>query len=292
MRKTIFETIEDLYDINEELIHLQQIFYNHQILKYDPYQNMISIHDFANIFFNQWEGAFTYIDIDTFIEKLNANDFYSISSDDYLQIYEGKKIETIAFGNAEFFINIYMFCAEKILDCTKKHGAKVDDFCEDLFLKFKYNIDILLNHISAKVIEIDEHKYAVIPNDDAVSAVVESNKDEGTRKSILIYNHFSLKGDLDGKATILRKLFIDVDGKGQRSEATEDFRFIVNKADIRHNNADSKQGNVVTTGMNSEQIEDLYDMTYRLYIAGKLTDEYKNELKDKVTQLKKKAKLC
>jgi len=290
VRKTIFETIEDMYDIKGELVQLQQIFYRIPALKYSTYENMISIHDFANLFFNQWSGAHTHIDIDTFIAKLNNDDFYSITNYDNLILIIGKKLETVAFGNAEFFYNIYMFCIEKVFDCAKENGDEAKEYYTDLFLKFKYNIGILLDHISARVINIGEHKYAIIPNDEVVSAVVEGVEDEGTSKSILIYNHFSMRGNLDEKATILRKLFLDVDGRAQRSEATEDFRFIVNKADIRHNNADSKQGNVITTGMTSEQIEDLYDMTYRLYIMGKLADEYKNEIKDKVTQLKKKTK--
>ncbi|MEI8198748.1 MAG: hypothetical protein WCG21_01700 [Eubacteriales bacterium] len=291
MRKTIFETIEDMYDIKGELVQLQQIFYRIPALKYSTYENMISIHDFANLFFNQWSGAYTHIDIDTFVAKLNSDDFYSISNYDNLILFGEKKLETVAFGNAEFFYNIYIFCEEKVFECAKEHGDEVKEYYTDLFLKFKYNIGILLDHISARAINIGEHKYAIIPNDEAVSAVVEGTGDGGTRESILIYNHFSMRGNLDGKATILRKLFVDVDGTGERSEATEDFRFIVNRADIRHNNTDSKLGNVITSGMNNKEIEELYDMTYRLYIAGKLADEYIGNLKDKITYFKKKSKL-
>lgn len=285
VRKNIFDTITSLYDIREEITQLQILFYKGYIIQY-PGDNNATMYYLASDRFNHWSGASTCINLDAYISKLNTVSAYRIFDYDFLPINDNEDIEEIAFGNVEFYLNMFEFCKKELTMYAKLCDTEPEEFYTDLFLKFRQNIEVLVDHMSAKIVTIDKDKYVIVPNDEAVTTVVEGINDEGTKKSLLIYNHFSMKGDLDGKATILRKLFVDVDDTGNRSEATDDFRFIVNEADVRHNNTGKKKNRALIGGMDEKQVEELYDLAYRLFVCGKLADEYKGELKSKVAILK------
>ena len=100
-------------------------------------------------------------------------------------------------------------------------------------------------------------------------SVAQSVSEELSYK-ILEYNHHSLKGNIEGKKSILLKLASKLEPKRkilQSIDSTLDKNLFLsfNKFNIRHNNCDNSDESNYTTqfaNLNNEEQEELYDWTY------------------------------
>ena len=89
----------------------------------------------------------------------------------------------------------------------------------------------------------DEDKYILVQKNVAASAVVEL-VDYDLAKEIIRYNHFVLKGDIKSKRDILKNMAHAIEplrsdlNRNNLSTIGNDFFYLVNNMDIRHNNCD------------------------------------------------------
>lgn len=109
---------------------------------------------------------------------------------------------------------------------------------------------------------------------------------------ILAYQHRSLRGDLEGKKTIILKLVGELEPmrgqvKSVSGKLADDLFYLVNNANMRHNNftLGSKKYSKVFSGMGKDELESWYDRIYELCITAFPLLEY-SEWKDEVDQLK------
>jgi len=287
MRRSIHEIILGTFNIRDELQRLDTLFYVKKTvpISINTGYCMVTMFSFVNDCFNMWPFTGTCIDLAEYVKKLNAdNDYYRLDFDFSSIDFENEELLEIAFGNVEFYYNMHKFI-KYIMDSNIEFCSHEGDFDLGLFRKMGSVLDIVIDHINAKAVELEPHKYIIIPNNEEVIAAAECVENLETSKIILKYNHFKTKGDLEAKKSILRHLFIDIEKKGARSVPMDDFCFILNEADIRHNNS-GKKGKSITTGMTEDQIEEVYDVAYRLYLMAKLDKEYKDIIKSQVTEYK------
>lgn len=206
-------------------------------------------------------------------------------------------------------------------DFEESHGI---DFCESpddfdinylvSFCEYSYNLvncNIAYGGINVhafvtyieqvrKVIELihymantsDDGITDYIPKDAAVMSVAEIVNEEVSYK-VIEYNHHSMKGDLDGKRSILLALADLLEPKRPilkqiNSQMESDLFFLFNNINLRHNNSDhTNKGHYHSRieAMNDEEIEEWYDDTYQMCLLAFL--ELDNlDRKERVSQLK------
>lgn len=139
-----------------------------------------------------------------------------------------------------------------------------------------------------------------------VTAVAESNLiPEDLSYKLITYNHHSMHGDLEGKKSIILRLYNLLEAR--RSELhklnpalEDDLFYIFNNFNIRHNNCDSKSKNYKPgiVSMDKEKLENWYDETYQMCLLAFMEleqadrkqkfDAIKAEIEDKL----KETSLC
>lgn len=111
---------------------------------------------------------------------------------------------------------------------------------------------------------------------------------------VIEYNHYSLKGDLEGKKAILLSLSDKLEGSSDKLGQTNNtlktnIFFAFNNLNLRHNNCDieSKHYKEYVANMDKQDLEIWYDETYQLCLLAFL--ELNNvERTKKFNELKKK----
>ena len=159
-------------------------------------------------------------------------------------------------------------------------------FCEYTFNFVRYVPDTYLdvNDVKSmfmrqfhKLVELIGYKliaqdviYILVPDDQVVMAVAEII-DKSLSYRVMEYNHYSMKGDLDKKRSVLLALADKIDSLRkslkQRNPKLEDcLYFLFNSVDIRHNNSDkgSKDYKFFTSQMDKDTVEYWYDETYQI----------------------------
>lgn len=289
MEKNTHETIKESYDINKELRRLYRLFFVEKIIPVRQIREIkyFSVAHVATKYFSLWKHGGICRNLDEYIEILNRNSKCQISPAFDPSRYTPAELVDIAILNAEFYYNLFAFVnwvrcnvKEYRYFATTVNGAQ--------FQKLHTILLELIDHMSAKVVEEENLKYIIVPINAAAIAVAESESNPITRINVQKYLHYSLNGDLEAKRTILSTLALDYDKGGQRDSGTPEdgFCFIANNTFIRHN-PPLRGAKSITDGMGDEQIEDVYDLAYKLYLTAKLNDEYKYNLKSRVDELKK-----
>lgn len=294
MRRSIHEIILNSFDLVEELCKLDMLFFQKQIFNNNS-RNVpkVTMYSFINKHFHKLPNKGTCLDLFEYINKLRCEPGYYFGiqpggnpREDLGGYNEEEKTE-IAFGNTEFYLNMCRFVVKNfpiVEDDTIFNTPS--DF--GIFSMMNNVLNNIIDHIGAISKEIDDGMYIVIPNDDTVIATAELANKAETSKKILMYNHLKTRGDLETKKAILRHLYTDIEKKNpgkKRSQAHNDFDFIVNQSEIRHN-AIERFGKSINENMTDAEFEDVCDVAYRLYLIVKLEDEYEKILENKVAEYK------
>ncbi len=136
----------------------------------------------------------------------------------------------------------------------------------------------------------DEEKVLIIPDNEAVTAVMEI-VDAPLDMEVLHYNHHSLKGNLNAKKSVLRNLGDALELRRKElhkidSTLEATIFHILNSMGIRHMNA-KNEANVVKVG---DDLEYWYDELYQMMLLAflrmdnvKRMNKYEEELKSKLT---------
>lgn len=140
-------------------------------------------------------------------------------------------------------------------------------------------------------------KYIIVQKDAAVAEVVEI-VEENLAETILEYNHYVLKGNLERKKEILIKIASILEPKRSEidmlnSQLSSDYFYMVNTMNIRHNNCDSsdnKKYNVYFTNASVEEKEEIYDDIYQMGLLIFLLLENKKR-SSKIKEIKEMRKL-
>lgn len=143
----------------------------------------------------------------------------------------------------------------------------------------------------------NEQKVLVVPNNPYATSVAESMENETLSYSIIEYNHYLLKGNIDKKKAILVALGADLEP--HRAEIAsinkkleDSIFFMLNNLDLRHNNRTKgdKKYNEIVANMSKAKLEKWYDELYQLMLTAYLCMEnvkridVVDKLKTEITQ--------
>lgn len=257
----MFEVLKQKYNINDEFRRISNLF-KKKIFSYYKgsgiyrYKVENNLEEITRDIFPYWKCRRPYVnyqdmrnalEIDVMVEH-----YKSISQDNIL----------IAL---EYYINILTLF--KNVDTSKYLSF---GFTSDYNI-LNENIDTLLDYIHYQKHYIpNEQKVILIPKDPAAMAVAEQSS-EDTSLAILMYNHASLKGNLEGKKDILRRIaqeyepLLDKKVNGF-SDYFDKANNMLNNLHIRHNNEKGKYKKELVITLNNEELEKWYDELYQLLL--------------------------
>lgn len=282
VRKSIFDVLNNNYDIAQEINKITELFNSNMISYFDSSYNRCTTtieSVFNSIILPTWKQRGTLLSLDEIKEKMNIPDYFEEDSfwsiDDVINLLE-------VYDNIAYLIH-------------KKRNSNYT--LDDRFNLLIENIIILLDHLNYehKIFE-NEEKVILIPKNPAATSVAEIS-DEETAMAILMYNHHTLKGDLEAKRKILYSIAKEyepllskpIDGfKDYFVKATN----MLNNLDIRHNNKEGKHKNNLVINLENDELEKWYDELYQLLLFCVLIKdniERKNNIEEFLKNLKQGA---
>lgn len=275
-RKNFFERIEQNLNLQNEYEKLEKI-----VLKYTNEYNM-SLNDEIESYFDLWKYKKNYLSFDELRSHLG---FTYTKAWDYSFNAE---IESIY----DFFVYCEMIL--NMILVVLPEEAQIEN--ENIIKKIIYIINYDLESLNYTVSKMSDDQYIIVQKDAAVSEVVEL-VEPTIADSILEYNHYVLKGDLEKKKNILVKIANALEPQKSEIKAInyqlfKDYFYLINNMDIRHNNCDSSDTsnyNAYFDKLTIEEKEEWYDEIYQMSLLIFLLLENRNRTK-KISDLKSKYK--
>lgn len=262
-RKNIFEVLNNNYDIAQEIDKITELFNSNMVSYFDgSYKRCTTTIEiiFNSIILPNWKQRGTLLSLDEMKEKLNIPDYFEDES--WWSIND-------AINLLEIYDNIAYLIHKKL---------NTEYQLDNRFNLLIENIHILLDHLhyEHKIFE-DEEKVILIPKNPAATAVAEIS-DEETAMAILIYNHHTLKGDLETKRELLNSiartyeplLKSPIEGYKDFYEKTNQ---LLNNLHIRHNNLEEVNNKNLVIDIDDKTLEHWYDELYQLLLFCVLIDD-------------------
>ena len=263
-RKNIFEFLKEKYNIPKEENKIVKL-YNSELLYCNigfAQGNYTPEEIFERELLKNWKQRGSYLNCKEIKEALRIPKFFTFET----------PIETI-LNTLEYYENISYLLVKKL---------KIFDGYEyevsDNFKILLENIQILLNYLNYehKIFE-DEEKVILIPKNPSATAVAEIS-DEETAMAILMYNHHTLKGDLERKRQLLNLIQRTYEPLLKNPiEGYNDFfkktNLLLNNLHIRHNNFEEENNKNLVIDIDDKTLEHWYDELYQLLLFCVLIDD-------------------
>ena len=261
-RKNIFELLKEKYNIEHEMNKITTLFYS-QMFKYiDSYTYKQTIYKIENIVDNRllfaWKQRNSCLSCNEIKAKLNLEHEYS-RLDNVILILE-------------YYENL-IYLVDRHINLNKINYQIFQEY-----FMLKENIANLLDYINYEIHTIEkEEKVLIVPKNPSTTAVAEIS-DEETAMAILMYNHHTLKGDLERKRQLLNLiqrtyeplLKSPIEGYKDFYEKTNQ---LLNNLHIRHNNLEEVNNKNLVININDKTLEHWYDELYQLLLFCVLIDD-------------------
>lgn len=282
-RRNIFELLKEKYNVPNEMEKIVTL-YNSKLFYYNGDYgrgNYTPEEIFEHKLLKNWKQRGSYLNCREIKDTIGVPRFFTF----------GTPIEDV-LNTLEYYENISYLLVKKLNILDDYEYTVSDDFT--ILLE---NMQILLDHLNYEFqIFEKEEKLILVPKNPAATSVAEIS-DEETAMAILMYNHHTLKGDLEAKRKILYSIAKEyepllskpIDGfKEYFVKATN----MLNNLDIRHNNKEGKHKNNLVINLENDELEKWYDELYQLLLFCVLIKdniERKNNIEEFLKQLKQGA---
>ena len=254
-------------DIKREYDRLYNYFYIQKVQ--DSYGNIGGLKEFCEMAFINIPFRGTCLNLDDFDEFYDFH-FEKVPSNfsmDYLITFCEYTYNLISYANVEMG---FMFMSQK-----------------QLYLQQIMKVIDIIGYMGTQKNGVT----IFVPKSEAAVEVARILPDNLSYK-VIEYNHHSLKGDLEGKKSILLLLADKLEGSkdklGQINNTLKtNVFFAFNNLNIRHNNCDvgSKHYKEYIANMDKQELENWYDETYQLCLLAFLELENVERIK-KFNELK------
>lgn len=283
MRKNIFEILKDNTNLSNDTTRLVEMF-KYEDLLYSNHEDYNLI-DFVDEYcFDDWKMREHCVDSNDFLKTVDFA-FYAKDAKFNLESH---------FVLIEIIYNFWKLANDKLNEDSKIYqwfgnfyhlGEVMDAILE------KYNHTIYIDN--------ENECLLVVEDKSEVSAVIEILPDSNLALDVIKYNHHSLKGEIDLKKSILLRLGSELEAKRKElkkidNKLIDDIFFLLNKLNIRHNNASKEHiSNYVecVANMKTSELEEWYDELYQMILLAFLLLDNKNrevnirKLKDKILNI-------
>lgn len=281
-RKNIFDLLKDRYNTNNEFRKITELF-NSKLVQQEissfarGYTNYYTLEEMVEDVFFDWKGRGSCISCQDMREELEINKII----DDTKRTIDDIIIALEYYGN--IFNLFFKKVAPKLPTYEYATHHNLDILCE--------NMDKLLDYLNYEQHVFEKEEMVILtPKNPAATAVAEISS-EDTAMSILMYHHASLRGQLEEKRDILRRIAKEYEPLlNTEIEGFHDYfdkaNNMLNNLDIRHNNTEGRHKNALVTNLTDEELENWYDELYQLLLFCVLIKDNKDR-KDKMTEFLK-----
>lgn len=271
-RKNIFDILTEKIDVDLEIKKINDLL-STGCVGYDTVEDIINEYCFKT-----WINRGRFIDCEEIRTKLRITD-----KDISKGLDEERKLIYL-----EYISNIIWLCNNRYLEPDDNYA----DIFSDEFDYLQENVFGLIGDLGYEAKAFDnEEKVILIVKNAATTAAAEIAPPE-ISNSIIEYNHFTLKGNIEEKRKILLLLADKFEPSRKElgkinSTLESNAGYLLNKMNIRHNNKDGKAGSGYVGSLTDEELEEWYDETYQILLLAMLElDNVKRN--KKITQLKNK----
>lgn len=286
-RKDIFKMLQENYDIENEFRKIVNLFSSRIVLSNGICK---TIEELVNLSFNEWEARGSCVSCENMKEELGLKGVI------YKTANTNKpEVRNQILNHLEYYINVIFFFLQNcyndnVYSCDPTH------YLTSNFYILKENILTLLDHLNHEVYNIEEkERCIIIPKNAEATAVAEITSNDETALAILMYNHRTLKGNLEAKRRLLANIALEYEvllDSNPKNNNFSDFykqtRGLLNSLHIRHNNKE-EENNKNYKNLPNEELEKWYDETYQMLLFCVLAKD-NSERKIKVTEFLKSIK--
>ena len=257
-RSNFFERMERELNLQHEYEKFEDIILNEKM-------GGTSINEFISNNFLTWKDRRNFVSFGELRQHLGFT-----YDDDYITNYE--RIPTGRVRDVDTFL---LYC-EMMLNMF--NGILLPNAPTALCKKVQLVIDTImydLEKLNHEIKSLDNDRIIIVQKDASVTAVADI-VEPVLADAIVEYNHHLLKGNIEKKKEILRKIADALEPK--RSELdqinksfTSDLFYLVNNMNIRHNNCD----NPTFASLSDEEVEVWYDDIFQQELMAFLLLEQK-----------------
>ena len=272
-RRNIFDILEEEIDIDFEINRIESLCKNFAIV-FDEAEGWTLENYIDDFCLSEWKNRNRAISCEDIREKLEITSFY---------IKNGLKNEQILIY-LEYMSNLIYLCNNSINDSRSFYPTASYKYMQE-------NILEIIHYLNYETMIFDEEqRVLLIEKNASATAVVEIIEPE-LAFSVIEYNHFLLKGEIDKKQKILKVLADKFEPiRSELRKINKDLEsntgYLLNKMNIRHNNIEGKSAIPYVRGLSHEELEQWYDETYQMLLLCIL--EHQNiKRNEKVNELKK-----
>lgn len=272
-RRNIFELLKEQYNVPNEMEKIVKL-YNSKLFYYNENYdrgNYTPEEIFEHKLLKNWKQRGSYLNCREIKDALGIPKFFTFET----------PIENI-LNTLEYYENISYLLVKKLNIFDDYEYIVSDDFT--ILLE---NMQILLDHLNYEFkIFNKEEKLILIPKNPAATSVAEIS-DEETAMAILMYNHHTLKGNLEAKRELLNSiartyeplLKSPIEGYKDFYEKTNQ---LLNNLHIRHNNFEEENNKNLVIDIDDKTLEHWYDELYQLLLFCVLIDDNLKRKKETV----------
>lgn len=218
--------------------------------------------------FKSWKQRGTCINCDDFERTLGINNLPS--TEDEL---------------TNEFILVYCEYVANMIYLLKQGVAKQDKLTDTVYAT-EENLKKFLAWYNYEIKHYPkEQKVLVVPKNAYATSVAEGMEDEALAYSVVAYNHYLLKGDIEQKKSILLALGSNLEPHRKEIAAIDkkledSIFFMLNNLNLRHNNRKigDKNYNEKIAKMRKAKLEKWYDELYQLMLTAYITLENKKRI--------------
>ena len=275
-----FERMERDIDFHQEYLKIEEIVLNEPEYQYGGYP---TINDEISRCFRSWEGRGNYTSFQELRQHLGFG-YYKAPKTAQKYIPNGKVTGIDDFLlYCEMLLNMFVNLRDRYANYGNKERAKA--IIDTMVYDFE-----LINH---EINYIEDNRVIIVQKNTAASAVADIVEPD-LGDAIIKYNHHLLKGDLEGKKDILKKIADAIEPKRSDLKIADkiienNFFYMVNNMNIRHNNCDSSDTNRYNSkfaSLSSDEKEEWYDLIYQEGLMAFLSLE-KVKINTKIEAFKK-----
>lgn len=283
-RKSIFEQLAGRMDFLSEIRRIDKllkdksginikVFPRNSSFYQDPEVVNMGIEKFVDMYiFKSWKGRGTCIDCNDMLETLDLKEILKDSEN---------IIESNILNYLEYAANILRLVKNvKLIDSASYSMT-------DVYYAALDNVTSCLNWLNFETKTFEKRDIVLVVEKNAAASSVAELVDEELAYSIISYNHFLLKGNIDEKRKILLKLANEIEPRRRELEKinyklADNIFFMLNNLNIRHNNRSvgDKNYKEYVAKMNKKKLEEWYDEVYQeILLANLLLDDESRKIK-------------
>lgn len=259
-RKSIFEILQANNSMEEDVDRIEHLFGSETLFTDNRnYQREdYTLKKFVDYFcFDDWKNRGHCIDLNDFLKTV-----------DYRGYCRRAKL-----GDADAFFGF----VEIVFNCWKMAELYMNaeeniNYYTNFYHLYDIMIDCLSHYNHTAVYDENTEQVLVIEDNPAITAVAET-VDPQLSLNVLKYNHYTLRGKIDEKKTILLALGAELEPKrkilaGINSTLEDGVFFMLNSLNLRHNNLspDNKHYKEFVYQMSNETLESWYDELYQMIL--------------------------